>query len=41
MSDRDAVRAITVDAEHECRGAIYQRPTLASLLWFPRTTLMS
>lgn len=27
--------AVRSTAEHECREAIYQRPTLASLLWFP------
>lgn len=35
MGDRGAVRPTAVDAVHECRGTIYQRPTLAALLWFP------
>lgn len=35
MGDRGAIHPTAVDREHKCRGTIYQRPTLASLLWFP------
>lgn len=35
MGDRGAIRSTAIDVEHECRGTIYQCPTLASLLWFP------